>query len=159
MDADEIDRVTRDEAPLTDNYPKRLSDASWNDKENFEFAASYMEPSAVTERFQRSPLIERIWPEALSNPMKPFFAVRETQFLSETVGSNKLAELDLFLRGTRLRMPVLEALGSNELRFAIAQRVARETEPPPLDIVPDLIAGALAQRDLAEAIRLLESQK
>ena len=56
-------------------------------------------------------------------------------------------------------MPLLEALGSDELRIAIAQRVARETEPPPLDIMPDLVAGALAERDLAEAIRLLESQK
>jgi hypothetical protein len=118
-----------------------------------------MEPASVTERFLRSPLINRIWPEALSKSMKSLFAVRETRFLSETVGSNKLAELDLFLRGTRLRMPILEALGSDELRLAIAQRVARETESPPLEIVPDLIAGALARRDLDEAIRLLERQK
>src|SRR5262249_54376416 len=38
MDGDEIDRITRDVAPLTDNYPKRLSNASWDEKENFEFA-------------------------------------------------------------------------------------------------------------------------
>jgi spermidine synthase len=162
MDSDEIDRITQDAAPLTDNFPKRLSDAPWDDKENFEFAASYMEPSAVTERFQRSPLIERIWPDALSRSrgtMKSIFAVRETRFLSKTVGSNKLAELDLFLRGTRLRMPVLETLGSDELRLAIAQRAAQQTESPPLEVIPDLIAGALAQRDVTEAIRLLENQK
>ncbi|MEP6585495.1 MAG: hypothetical protein ABJB70_02100 [Candidatus Udaeobacter sp.] len=162
MDGDEIDRITRDVAPLTDNYPKRLSDAPWDVEENLEFAATYMEPASVTERFLRSLLISHIWPEALSGSrgtMKSLFAVRETRFLSETVGSNKLAELDLFLRGTRLRLPVLEALGSDELRLAIAQRVARETESPPLEIVPDLIAGALARRDLKEAIRLLESQK
>ena len=141
MGGDEIDRLTRDVAPLTDNYPKRLSDAPWDEKANFEFAAAYMEPASVAERFLQSPLINRIWPEALSKSMKSLFAVRETRFLSETVGSNKLAELDLSLRGTRLRMPVLEALGSNELRLAIAQRVARETEPPPPEIVPDLIAG------------------
>jgi spermidine synthase len=159
MDGDEIDRITRDVAPLTDNYPKRLSDAPWDEKANFEFTAAYMEPASVAERFLQSPLIKRIWPEALSKSMKSLFAVRETQFLSKTIGSNKLAELDLFLRGTRLRIPVLEALGSDELRLAIAQRVARETGPPQLEIVPDLIAGALARRDLDEAIRLLESQK
>jgi spermidine synthase len=162
MDGDEIDRMTRDVAPLTDNYPKRLSDAPWDVNANLEFAATYMEPASVTERFLRSLLISHIWPEALSGSrgtMKSLFAVRETRFLSETVGSNKLAELDLFLRGTRLRLPVLEALGSDELRLAIAQRVARETESPPLEIVPDLIAGALARRDLNEAIRLLEGQK
>ncbi|MGB9473939.1 MAG: hypothetical protein WCE87_02595 [Candidatus Udaeobacter sp.] len=159
MDADEIDRVTRNIAPLTDNYPKRLSDAPWDEKENFEFAASYMEPSSVAERFQGSPLINRIWPEGLSTSLKSLFAVRETRFLSETVGSNKLAELDLFLRSTRLRIPVLETLGSDEQRLAIAQRVAREAGSPPEEIVPDLIAGAVAQRNLDEAIRLLESQK
>jgi len=159
MDGDEIDRITRDVAPLTDNYPKRLSDASWDEKENFEFAAAYMEPTSAAERFQRSPLIERIWPEALGKSMKSLFAVRETRFLSETVGSNKLAELDLFLRGTRLRIPVLETLGSDELRLAIAERVARGSGAPPDEVVPDLIAGALAQRNLDEAIRLLETQK
>lgn len=159
MDGDEIDRITRDVAPLTDNYPKRLSDGLWDNKANFEFAATCMDPASLTERFLRSPLINRIWPEALSKSMKSLFAVRKTRFLSETVGSNKLAELDLFLRGTRLRTPVLETLGSDELRLAIAQRVARETESPPLEIVPDLVAGALARRDLSEAIRLLESQK
>jgi spermidine synthase len=159
MGGDEIDRLTRDVAPLTDNYPKRLSDAPWDERANFEFAAAYMEPASVTERFLRSPLINRIWPEALSKSMKSLFAVRETRFLSETVGSNKLAELDLFLRGTRLRTPVLEALGSDELRVALAQRVARNTELPPLEIAPDLIAGALAQRNIDRAIQLLESEK
>src|SRR4029077_5804460 len=159
MDGEEIDRITRDVAPLTDNYPKRLSDAPWDEKANLEFAATYMEPASETERFLRSPLINRIWPDALSKSMKSLFAVRETRFLSETVGSNKLAELDLFLRGTRLRMPVLEALGSDEFRLAIAQRVARKAESPPLEVVPDLVAGALARRNLDEAIRLLEGQK
>jgi len=159
MDGDEIDRVTRDVAPLTDNYPKRLSDAPWDEKANFEFAAAYMDPASVTDRFLLSPLIDRIWPKAVSKSMKSLFAVRETRFLSETVGSNKLAELDLFLRGTRLRTPVLETLGSDEFRLAIAERIAGNSVAPPLEIVPDLIAGALARRDIGEAVRLLEDEK
>src|SRR5256714_5373945 len=70
MDGDEIDRITRDVAPLIDNYPKRLSDAPWDEKANFEFAATYMEPTSVTERFLGSSLINRIWPEALSKSVK-----------------------------------------------------------------------------------------
>src|SRR4029077_2762659 len=66
MDGEEIDRITQGVAPLTDNYPKRLSDAPWEEKANLEFAATYMEPASVTERFLRSPLINRIWPDALS---------------------------------------------------------------------------------------------
>jgi spermidine synthase len=159
MDGEEIDRITRDVAPLTDDYPKRLSDAPWDEKANVEIAGTYMEPASVTERFLRSPLISRIWPEALSKSMKSLFAVRETRFLSETVGSNKLAELDLFLRGTRLRTPVLEVLGSDEFRLAMAERVASNSDASPLEILPDLIAGALARRDVDSAIRLLENEK
>jgi hypothetical protein len=91
--------------------------------------------------------------------MKSLFAVRETRFLSETIGSNRLAELDLYLRGSRLRTPVLEVLGSDEFRLAIAERVAKKSQPPLLETMPDLVAGALAQRDIKEAIRLLENKK
>jgi len=159
MDAEEIDRITRDIAPLVDNYPKRLSDAAWDEEANLRFASTYMAPPSVSDRFARSPMITRIWPETLNKSMESLFAVRETRFLSQTIGTNELAELDLYLRGSRLRTPVLEVLGSDEFRLAIAQRVARETESPPLEIVPDLVAGALARRNLDEAIGLLEGQK
>ena len=43
MDGGEIDRITQDIAPLTDNYPKRLTDEPWNEKANFRFAATYMD--------------------------------------------------------------------------------------------------------------------
>jgi spermidine synthase len=159
MDDVEIDLITRDVAPLVDNYPKRLSDAAWDEEANLRFASAHMDPPSAADRFARSPMIARIWPETLNKSMKSLFAVRETQFLSQTIGTNKLAELDLYLRGSRLRTPVLEVLGSNEFRLAIAQRVARKAASPPLEVVPDLIAGALAQRNLDEAIRLLEGQK
>ena len=35
----------------------------------------------------------------------------------------------------------------------------RTTQPPPVEVMPDLIAGALARRDINEAIRLLEDEK
>jgi spermidine synthase len=159
MDGEEIDLITRDIAPLADNYPKRLSDAAWDEEANLRFASAYMDPPSVADRFARSPMIARIWPETLNKSMKSLFAVRQSRFLSQTIGSNKLAELDLYLRGSRLRTPVLEVLGSDELRLAIAQRVARETESPPLEIVPDLIAGALAARNIAGAVQLLEDEK
>jgi hypothetical protein len=50
-------------------------------------------------------------------------------------------------------------LGSDEFRLAIAERVARKTETLPAQITPDLVAGALARRDIGGAIRLLESEK
>src|SRR5262249_8969643 len=50
IDGQEIDRVFSDVAPLTDNYPKRLTDAPWDDEANFQFAVNYMDPSSAAER-------------------------------------------------------------------------------------------------------------
>jgi spermidine synthase len=159
MDGEEIDHITHDIAPLTDNYPKRLSSQLGDDKVNFRFASAYMDAPSAAARFVRSRTIAQIWPETLNTSIESFFAVRQTRFLSDTIGSNKLAELDLYLRGSRLRTPVLEVLGSDELRFAIADRLARNSVAPPIEILPDLIAGALARRDIGEAVHLLEHEK
>jgi hypothetical protein len=91
--------------------------------------------------------------------MDSLCVLRQTRYLSEIIGSNKLAELDLYLRHSRLRIPVLEVLGSDAFRVSIAERLAKGSATPPPEIVPDLIAGALAQRDFERAIRLLESRK
>src|SRR5438128_3305538 len=159
MDGEEIDRITHDVAPLTDNYPKRLTDAPWDEGASHRFAMTYMETLPALQRFLHSPVVGAMWPESLNKSMESFFVIRESRYLSETMGSNKLAELDLYLRHSGLRMPVLEVLGSDGFRLAIAERVAKKSQPPPLEIMPDLIARALAQRDIDRAIRLLESEK
>lgn len=159
MDGEEIDRITSDVAPLADNYPKRLTDAGWDQEATQRFALSYMETLPALQHFVHSPLIASIWPESLNRSMEPFFVVRESRYLSDTIGSNKLEELDLYLRDSRLRIPVLEVLGSDAFRVSIAERVARRSETPPLDAMQDLIAGALAQRDTGRAIRLLEQKQ
>src|SRR5262249_15189070 len=113
-------------------------------------------------RFVQAPLIHQIWPETV-NPgageLESFFVLRQSRYLSETIGSNKLAELDLYLRHSSLRIPVLEVLGSDALRVSIAERVAEKTPTPPLENMPGLIAGASAPRDIDRAIELLENQK
>jgi hypothetical protein len=159
MDGQEIDRITRDVAPLTDNYPKRLSDAGWDDEASQRFALTYMEAPPALQRFLHSPLVAAVWPETLNSSMESFFVIRESRYLSETMGSNKLAELDLYLRHSGLRIPVLEVLRSDGFRLAIAERVARRSPTPPLETIPDLIGGALARRDINRAIQLLENEK
>jgi predicted membrane-bound spermidine synthase len=159
MDGEEIDRITRDVAPLTDNYPKRLSDAGWDDEASQRFALTYMEALPALQRFLHSPLVAAVWPETLNSSMESFFVIRESRYLSETMGSNKLAELDLYLRHSGLRIPVLEVLRSDGFRLAIAERVARRSPTPPLETIPDLIGGALARRDINRAIQLLENEK
>jgi len=162
MDGDEIDRITHSIAPLTDLYPKRLTDGPWDDEASHRFALTYFTAPPAFQRFVRSSLINQIWPETLdpkAAELESFFTIRQTRYLSEIVGSNKLAELDLYLRHSRLRIPILEVLGSDAFRVSIAERVARGSETPPLEVMPDLIAGALAQRKIDRAIKLLESEK
>jgi len=159
MGGEEIDRITHGVAPLSDIYPKRLTDEPWDEEASHRFATTYMESLPALQRFLDSSLVAAVWPEALNASMESFFVVRESRYLSETIGSNKLAELDLYLRHSGLRLPVLEVLGSDGFRLAIAERVAKKSQTPPLETMRDLIAGALAQRDIGGAIRLLESEK
>jgi hypothetical protein len=159
MDGEEINRVTRDVAPLTDFYPKRLSDAPWDKQASERFALTYMDAPSAVHRFLESPLIGRIWPDRQDESLKSCFVFRQTRYRCGIVERcNALAELDICLRHSPLRAPVLEVLGSDEFRLAIAERVARKSETPPAEIIPDLIAGALARRNIDEAIRLLESE-
>ncbi len=162
MDGDEIDRITHNIAPLADLHPKRLTDDPWDNEASHRFALTYFTAPAAYQRFVRSSFINQIWPETLdpkAAELESFFTIRQTRYLSEIVGSNKLAELDLYLRHSRLRIPVLEVLGTDAFRVSIAERVAKGHETPPLEVMPDLIAGALAQRNVDRAIKLLESEK
>ena len=160
MDAEEIDRITHDIAPLADNYPKRLTDEPRDEQASHHFALTYMEAASAVHRFLRSPLINGFGWETLKEILESCFAFREMRYRCGTVARcNTLAELDIYLRRSPLRTPVLEVLGSDEFRLAIAERVARNSETLPLETMGDLIAGALARRNIDEAIRLLESEK
>jgi spermidine synthase len=159
MDGAEIDRITHDVAPLTDIYPKRLTDELWDNEASLRFASTYLDAPSALQRFQDSNLINTIWPKTLNQSLESFFVVRQSRYLAEAIGGNELAELDLYLRHSRLRIPVLEVLGTDALRVSIAERVAKKLPTPPLEVMPDLIAGALAQRNITRAIQLLENKR
>ena len=158
LDGEEIDRITHGIEPLTDLYPKRLSDAVPDMADTYRFAAPYLDGAAAFRRFTASPLMARIWPRELQTQLEPFFFVRDTLYTAEIRGGNWLAELDLFLRNTRLRSPILDILKTDETRLAIALRRAQE-HPSSLEGRSDLLAGALARRDLVAAIHQLEADQ
>ena len=91
--------------------------------------------------------------------MSSSFLFREVRYRAETTGSNWLAELDIYLRFSQLRTPVLAVQNSDEFRVSLAERLAANSPSLPIEAVPDLIANALARRDLETAIRLLEGQR
>ena len=159
MGGEEIDRITHGVAPLSDIYPKRLTDEPWDDEANHRFALTYLDAPSALRRFLGSNLIKTIWPETLNQSLDSFFILRQSRYLAEAIGSNEFAELDLYLRHSHLRMPVLEVLGSDGFRLSIAEREAKKSPLPSLETMPDLVAGALAQRDINGAISLLENEK
>jgi spermidine synthase len=160
MDGDEIDRISNDAKPLTDFYPKRLGEVTAVDPTIHEFTSSYMSGGPAADRFRSSRLIQQIFPdEIVRAQLDPFFVIREMRYRAGLTETNWLAELDIHLRGSRLREPVLECLDSNEFRVALVKKLADASQAPSLDLMPDLVADALARRDYAAAIQLLESKR
>jgi hypothetical protein len=160
MDGDEIDRIASDAKPLTDFYPKRLGDVTAVDPAIHEFTSDYMQAANAARRFRSSRLIQETIPDEIANAqLDPFFVIREIRYRAGLTETNWLAELDMHLRGSRLREPVFECLDSNAFRIALAKKAADDLHPPPLDVLPDLIADALARRDYHEAIQLLENKR
>jgi predicted membrane-bound spermidine synthase len=160
MDGDEIDRIASDAKPLTDFYPKRLGDVTAVDPAIHEFTNGYMQSDDAARRFRSSRLVQQTLPDEMINAqLDPFFVIREIRYRAGLTETNWLAELDMHLRGSRLREPVFECLDSNAFRIALAKKAADDLHPPPLDVLPDLIADALARRDYHEAIQLLENKR
>src|SRR5436305_13410071 len=159
MDSEEIDRITEGVEPLSDFSPKRLTDTHPDLKAAYQFGRNYFDTSGALRRFLASSFIKEIWPEEWRKSLDLFFLVRETRFISEMSGSNWLADLDLYLRHSRLRTPVLAVQNSDEFRLALAEKLAARSHSVPAEAAPDLVAGALARRDFSAAIQLLEAEK
>src|SRR5206468_2219471 len=145
MDGDEIDRITNETKPLTDFYPKRLGDVTTEDPSIHEFTSGYMQAANAAQRFRSSRRIQEIFPnEIMTGQLEAFFAIREMRYRARFSETNWLAELDMHLRGSRLREPVLETLATNSFRIALAEKTADTVQPPPTEVLPDLAAAALA---------------
>jgi predicted membrane-bound spermidine synthase len=157
MDGKEIDRITEGVPPLADNYPKRLTNAQPDEKVTDQFGWTYEESLSAVKRFLSSSVHE-LFPPMRENALQEYFLIRETRYLAKAVRSNQLAELDLYLRHSRLRAPVLDVLGTDEVRIAIAERVARRPGALPKEAIGDLVASALARRDITSGTQLLEQK-
>ncbi len=159
MDQETIDSLTQGVAPLSDNFPKRLTDVHPDLRETYAFAFNYLEGSGALRRFESSSLIERTWPEGWKKSLDVYFFLREMRFRWETTGGNWLAALDFCLLKTKLRTPVLTVLNSDEFRLQLAQDFAAKSGNVLPEVGTDLVAGALASRDFGKAITLLETAR
>jgi spermidine synthase len=160
MDGTEIDQITSDAEPLTDFYPKRLGDITAEDPAIHAFTGTYMRAADAARRFATSNLIQQTFPDEITNAqLDPFFVIREMRYRTGIEGINWLEALDVNLRGSDLREAVLEYLNSNSFRVALAKKAADDLHPPPVEVLSDLTADAVAARDYQKAIQLLESKR
>ena len=159
MDGEEIERLTEAVEPLDDFFPKRLTDAQPDLKPILRLSYSYFESSGALQRFLASSLIRDIWPNERKELLEQLFLFREVRFRAEMSGSNWLGELDVYLRHSTLRTPVLAVLNSDAFRVSLAEKMAANADSLPTEAVRDLVAGALAGRDFGAAIRLLEGEE
>src|SRR5437899_8980607 len=107
MDSEEIERITQGVEPLSDFYPKRLTDAHPDLKTAYQFGRNYFDTSTALRRFLSSSFIKEIWPEEWRKSLDLFFLVREMRFISETSGSDWLPVVYLYFRDSPLDAPVL----------------------------------------------------
>lgn len=72
-DADLLAEVTADVAPVTDNFPARISSRLVNNLEHVELYDMLMDESQRVERFRTSELIGQRWPEELRRESERYF--------------------------------------------------------------------------------------
>lgn len=159
MDGDQVDQLVRDTKALTDLFPRRLGDNTEVDPAIHDFALKYLHSTSAAARFRASHLINQIWPNASSEQLDPFFVIREMRYRARLESRNWLADLDVHLRGSNLREPVLETLGTNSFRVALAAKAANNSNPPPADTLADLVASSLADRNYSSAIQMLDAKR
>jgi spermidine synthase len=115
-DADYFHDFLKDALPLVDNYPKRiLAEGSMEGLRTLSLA--WTDTTAARERFRRSALIKRLWPEHIRSASLPYFDIQNSlnmHFYNPTASIDLLIpHLHRVLLETRLRAPVFWFLGSN----------------------------------------------
>ncbi|HEY6862474.1 MAG TPA: hypothetical protein VI319_01130 [Burkholderiales bacterium] len=152
-DAEQLRRWYEGTPALTDDFPKRIAPDDGIKRPMTEYAA-WLRPDDARSRFHESRWIAAHWPTPLAGAADPFFAVQPA--LNGDIGGDparSLASVDLLLRGTDLRIPVMWLLGSNVTEQKIVNRkIGLEGRRPEFSY--PLAVRALAGRDYALAAKL-----
>jgi spermidine synthase len=139
--------------PVTDDRPKRLRAELVSDRPFAEYAL-WLYPDGARRRFEASAWIAQHWPKELSAWTPQYFAVQpvlNAQIFADPVKA--LPDVDVLLRNTDLRIPVLWLLDTDMAEQGIVERRLADGMRPEYAFA--LGARALAERDYARAGVLL----
>ncbi len=159
-DADQIDRFTEGTAPLTDDFPKRLSDRVASGRYR-----SWMLPERTLPRFTDSRILRETWPEGFVEAGLPWFDAQddinrilgydENMTLREA-NSAELPRIHELLEEDALKTLPLWLLGSSVgLQRAAEAADSKGRRSPEIDYHRG--AGELVAGNWSEASRLFES--
>ena len=143
--------VSENVEPLTDAYPKRLSETLVAPKQRF---LRWMDTRAARARFERDPVIARLWPAPMRDATLAAFAEQDAynrvlNFMLDPL--DYLPEIHRWITQTRLETLPLWYLGSDQnLQRAAAHAWAAGHRNSEIDF--QLGASALSKRDFAAAV-------
>jgi predicted membrane-bound spermidine synthase len=157
-DARDLAALTDGVAPVTDNYPLRISARLADPSRVVPLYASVMDERDRAARFDRSGWIARVWPRELAAASAPYFRYEgliKSHFTNGIYADTREAfrweAIDDVLANTALETLPLWLLGTD----SDAQRIVSAlppSEPPSSDVELELALGRLARRDYAGAL-------
>ncbi len=142
---------------LTDDYPKRLAAQPTYEQIPQEYS-QWLEPETARRHFKTSQWIATHWPDELLQVSLPYFAAQPV--LNGEIPPNsaqRVQLVDMFLRNTDLRIPILWLLGSDiPEQQILSRRIAGDGlhSGYPAEYAYPLAVRALAERDYAQAATL-----
>jgi spermidine synthase len=155
-DAEHLRSITRGVAPVTDDWPKRLSEATPDRVRTLPAFVAWMDTRRTRERFEGSAWIARLWPEATRLGTLPYFDVQEkinrSLLLAPRDVPSAIGEIDGLLTRTELETLPLWSLGSDFQRQRAARQAIEKGRTGPLPEA-ELGLGSLASRDYERAAR------
>ena len=122
MDTVDIHEYTKNSQPLTDNYPKRLSDDREDRASNLPRYFRLMDPAITKKRFEKSEFINRIWPRALKESTIAYFEIQNIINHELTASATALAPyptLYALTSQTDLKSPIYWLFNSDAFRQRI----------------------------------------
>ncbi|HUK55351.1 MAG TPA: spermidine synthase [Nitrospiria bacterium] len=157
-DAEYLKGIIADSPPLVDNYPKLIEAPLGSQEEVARLFQSFTDVAAAKERFRRSPLIKRLWPEPLLNASLPYFEFQDiiNAHWYGTMQKQHPGILDAhhLLTRSHLITPVLWRLGSDrDVQRIVADAEPAERAEPAMQF--QLGIGLISERDYAAAVEPL----
>jgi spermidine synthase len=155
-DATYLKDLTRDDPPLEDDFPKRITVKGDRD-ERLAFVGKWRDTNAARERFQNSALIAEMLPATARRMSLPQFEnlrlFNDLTFSGPT-HARQLSVLEQVLWRTPLRLPPLLMLGSDpDIQRALESVQFGDLRDPALR--KHAIAAAIAARDMKTAQELV----